>query len=123
LGGILILGEFDSGCQTTHLDLQQLLDKQVIVQADLGMAHHNYLQGEEFIYYVVKVKAAVSPVDDKPTVAMLNCCAVRDLLRLLADPACPDVSLEVLVGRDIPIKLPAKIILDGKNRRTVIIAY
>ena len=118
--GILILGEFDSGCQTTHLDLQQLLDQQIIVRADLGPTHHNYLQGEEFRYYVVRVKAAVSPVDDKPIVATLNCCAVRDLLRLLANP---DVSLEALVGRDILIKLPAKIILDGTSRTTIIIAH
>jgi len=121
--GILILGEFDSGCQTTLLDLQRLLDQQIVVQADLSAVHHNYLQGEEFRYYVVRIKAAVSPVDDKPIVAVLNCCAVRDLLRMLKDPDYPDVSLEALVGRDIPIKLPAKIILDGKNRKTVIIAY
>ncbi len=120
LQGLQLDADFDTGASDILLDYSQLLGKDIISLEPFKPAQENYHLGRNYQFYLRPVKvAAVNEtgiIASKPILAL----CVRNWPR---SPLClVNPFRKALAGRNLLLELPLRVELDGRKRRTKILA-
>lgn len=114
--GTEFTADFDSGSPNLFVDYDQILARQIIDHQPIDQAHFRSHLGQVYRYHVLPLVIGVKSEDGMVAAREFSALCVRNWSE---SPLClVNSDREALAGRDLLIKFPLRLELDGARRMT-----
>jgi len=117
--GVAIKADFDTGSPDLLLDYDQMVSNGIIRTMPIEHAHYRLHLGEYFRAYLLPVVIGVNDHHGKTITIQFGAIFVRN--RRLSPLCFVNPAREALAGRNLILKFPLKIELDGEKKTTEVI--